>query len=104
MKKILTFLAITGTIALAPFRSASAHDHCRDGRLVGYTPCGKPIIAYHEVVGRDHCGRNIWEWVPHYPESCHCRSHRVERDTCDRGRDRIYYSRPSTGLHFSFRF
>lgn len=85
MKKILTSLAITAAFALVPFTSASAHhDQCGDGRLVGYTPCGKPIYAYHEVVGHDRCGRNVWEWVTHYPSSCHCR---------DRHREG-YYSRP----------
>lgn len=69
MKKILSLIALAGTFDLLPVNSANAHD---SGRVVGYTPCGKPIIATHEVAGRDHCGRNIWEWIRHYPSSCHC--------------------------------
>jgi hypothetical protein len=104
MKKLFTILTAISAFALLPVTSASAHDsHHRDGRIVGYTPCGKPIVAYHEIVGHDHCGRNIWEWVSHYPASCHCRSHPrdYDRDHCDTGRG---YHRPSAGWNFFFRF
>jgi hypothetical protein len=101
MKKILTFLAITEAFALLPFTSASAHDHCRDGRLVGYTPCGKPVFAYHEIVGHDRCGRNVWEWVTEYPSDCHCRHH-VVLDHCEHHHEHVAYAHPGWGfsLHF----
>ena len=79
----MTFLSVLGAFALMPATTASAHDYRHDGRLVGYTPCGKPIFAYHEVVGHDRCGRNVWEWVTHYPSGCHCRSSHRE-DSCER--------------------
>ena len=95
MKKLISLLTVLGAFALLPVNTAEAHDYGRDGRLVGYTPCGKPIYAYHEVVARDHCGRNIWEWVTRYPSSCHCGDHRR-----DYGRG---YYRPG-GWSFNFRF
>lgn len=84
MKRLLSLVTVFGAFALMPVHIAGARDHRGDGHRVGYTPCGKPIYAYHEVVGRDRCGRNIWEWVTHYPSSCHCRDHH------HRGHDRGY--------------
>ena len=104
MKKLFSLLTLAGAFALLPLNSATAHDSSRDGRLVGYTPCGKPIYSYHEVVGRDRCGRHIWEWVTHYPSSCHCReSHRDYGygSRCESGRG---YYRPGSGWSFNFRF
>lgn len=103
MKKLFAIFTAISAFALLPVTTASAHDQYHDGRVVGYTPCGKPIVAYHEVVGRDHCGRNIWEWVSHYPSSCHCHDqHRdYDRGHCDSGRN---YYRPSSGWNFHVRF
>ena len=100
MKKLFSLFTVLGALALMPVRQASAYHHGRDGRLSGYTPCGKPIYAYHEVVGHDHCGRNIWEWVTHYPSSCHCRDH--HRDS-GRSYSRHGYHRPS-GWNSNIRF
>jgi hypothetical protein len=102
MKKLIPLLAILGAFALIPINTATAHDSCRDARLVGYTPCGKPIYAYHQVVSRDHCGRNVWEWVTHYPSSCHCgdRHRDYDRGRCDFHRS----SHRTSGWNFNIRF
>lgn len=101
MKKILSLLALTSAFALMPVNSTNAHDF---GRVVGYTPCGKPIIATHEVVGRDHCGRNIWEWVTHYPSSCHCGDRRRADDQCSSSRHHYEAPRRESSWSFFFRF
>ncbi len=101
MKKILSLIALTCSFALLPLNSANAHD-C--GRIVGYTPCGKPIIATHEVVGRDHCGRNIWKWVNHYPSSCHCREEPRYEDHCSSSRHHYEAPRRESGWSIFLRF
>jgi hypothetical protein len=102
MKKLLFFATLFGALALMPANTASARDHGHNGRLVGYTPCGKPIHAYHQVVARDHCGRNVWQWVTRYPSSCHCGDHHrgYDRGRCDSNRGAY---RPG-GWNFFFRF
>ncbi len=99
MKKTLSFLALIGTLAMLPISTANAN---HDGRLVGYTQCGKPIYATHEIVGRDHCGRNIWKWISHYPSSCHCREQRRDDDHCSSSRQ--YYEAPRRESSWSFFF
>ncbi|MCE9520165.1 MAG: hypothetical protein K8R87_11520 [Verrucomicrobia bacterium] len=104
MKKLISVLTVIGAFALMSVNSVSAHDSYNNGRLVGRTPCGKPIYAYHQVVARDHCGRNVWQWVTRYPSSCHCgdrhRDYGYNRGHCESGRS---YYRPS-GWNFNIRF
>lgn len=99
MKKLISVLTVLGAFALMPVNNARA-GHQNDGRLTGYTPCGKPIYAYHQVVARDHCGRNVWQWVTRYPSSCHCgdRHRDSNRGHCDSGRS--HHS--SSGSHYRY--
>lgn len=107
MKKLISLLTVLGAFALIPVNNANAYDSCHNGRLTGYTPCGKPIYAYHQVVARDHCGRNVWQWVTRYPSSCHCgdrhrgNGHRdYSRGRCESGRSQYR----SSGWNFNIRF
>ena len=97
MKKAFSFLAIIGSLVLLPFSSASAN---HNGRLVGYTDCGIPVYATHEIVGHDHCGRNVWEWVTHYPRSCHCHDRYREPEYCRPSGHN--YEAPYRGSSYSF--
>jgi hypothetical protein len=99
MKKSLSLLLVLGALALMPVPTAHA-GHSHHGRLTGYTPCGKPIYAYHQVVARDHCGRNVWQWVTRYPSSCHCGDRHRSSGHCDSRSS----SHRSGGWSFFFRF
>lgn len=104
MKKLISRIALASALLFLPIGSAQAYDSCHGSRIVGYTPCGKPIVAYRQIVGRDHCGRPAWDWVTRYPSSCHCRSHHwnsSSRGHCDPGRGQ---HRPANSWGSFFRF
>lgn len=73
MKKVFSVLVIASAFTL--FSATTAKADGGERRLTGYTECGKPIFAFYEVVGRDHCGHAIRKWVKHVPQSCHCDEH-----------------------------
>jgi hypothetical protein len=70
--KILPLLAALAVLfVLAPSPAAAEEEHLR-GRIVGYTPCGKPISQSFRVKGWDRMGRPFGDWVTNYPASCEC--------------------------------
>lgn len=84
MKKMFSLLTLAGALALIPIHSADASHGC-SRRIVSFTPCGKPVYAYHEIVGRDRCGHPVWNWVTRYPDTCRCRSQHGGQDPCRPG-------------------
>jgi hypothetical protein len=61
MKRILAIVTVVLSIlSFAP--SASAWDSC-NSRVVGYTRCGRPIMAIYQVCGYDRCGNPVGHWV-----------------------------------------
>jgi hypothetical protein len=110
MKAILSLVAAAAVLGFAAPTSAKA-DTCHSGqtRIVGYSSCGTPIVAQYRIVGYDHCGRPVGQWVtlppqmpqhgygarPSYGYSGHSHNH---------GGYNPGYSRPRSGVSFSFGF
>jgi len=63
MKLFSLLCAAFVTIAtLTPTTASAGHDG--GGRTrVSYDSCGRPIYWTYTCVGRDHCGRTIYQWV-----------------------------------------
>ncbi|MCB1278103.1 hypothetical protein [Prosthecobacter sp.] len=72
MKTILTLIAATAVLGFAAPTSAKADGYCNGSRrIISYMPCGTPVYAVYQVVGYDHCGRPVGQWVTQrVPHSC----------------------------------
>jgi hypothetical protein len=84
MKKTFLLLAVLSATAFLPLSEADA-GVCPTYRLIGYTPCGKPIYSYFHVCGYDSSGKPVGQWVEQYPVSCRCR---LQRPRCEWERSR----------------
>ncbi len=101
MKHLLLVLSvITTLISFTP--SANAWDGC-NSRIVGYTRCGRPIVAVYQVCGYDRCGHPIGHWVTQSSQcGCEICNPRPRYDGPSCGRD--YRSRYSSGYRSGFYF
>lgn len=85
MKKTLAILAALTTLGFSLPTEAAANWGCNQTRIVGYTPCRRPIIAVYRIVGYDFCGNPIGQWVTQ-PTNCNCRNrHFHHPGTCNPG-------------------
>ncbi|HRH96399.1 MAG TPA: hypothetical protein PLB55_10720 [Prosthecobacter sp.] len=110
MKAILSLVAAAAVLGFAAPTSAKA-DTCHSGqtRIVGYSSCGTPIVAQYRIVGYDHCGRPVGQWVtlppqrPSYGYNPGFGGHPGHSHGGYSGY-RPSYSRPRSGISFSFGF
>lgn len=112
MKTLFAVIAAAAAFGIAAPSTAKANPYCNPGqtRVVGYTSWGAPIIAVYQVVGYDRWGHPIGQWVtqaapsrpncgPSYGGYSGYSGHHHHH-----GPSRGYYSRPRSGISFSFGF
>lgn len=106
MKTLFSVLAAAAVLGFAAPSTAKADHYCNgQTRVVGYTSCGTPIVAQYRIVGYDHCGRPVGQWVtlppqqPNYGYNPGYGHHQHGYSGY-----RPSYSRPSSGISFSFGF
>ncbi len=108
MKAILSLIAAAAVLGFAAPSTAKADHSCGQTRVVGYTSCGTPIIAVYQIVGYDHCGRPVGQWVtqaPRQPSYGYNPGYSSHGGHSHGGySQRPSYSRPRSGLSFSFGF
>ena len=111
MKTILSLVAAAAVLGFAAFSTAKADHGCSSGqtRVVGYTSCGTPIVAVYRIVGYDHCGRPVGQWVtlpPQQPNHGYNPGYSSHGGHSHGGYSgyRPSYSRPRSGVSFSFGF
>jgi len=79
MKHILTLVAAATVLGFAAPTTSNAwepgyqtgHGNCGHSRIVSYLPCGRPVYAVYQIIGRDRCGTPLGRWVTQRP-SCGC--------------------------------
>jgi hypothetical protein len=71
MKTFLALATAVLTFGLMTPSSAEANFGFQQ-RVVGYTNCGRPIMAFYQVMGYDRCGNPVGQWVTQAsPCTCH---------------------------------
>lgn len=116
MKTLLAVIAAAAAFGIAAPSTAKADPYCSHGqsRVVGYTSWGAPIIAVYQIVGYDHCGRPVGQWVTQAaPARPNCGpsyggysgySGGYGGHHHHPGYSRGSYGRPRSGVSFSFGF
>ncbi|MFM7603778.1 MAG: hypothetical protein ACKO8Z_01095 [Prosthecobacter sp.] len=111
MKTLLSLFAAAAVFGITAPSTAQADPFCHSSRrIVNYMPCGAPVYAVYQVVGYDHCGRPVGQWITtRAPHSCLiCNPspsygygyHGHHNCTPSGG----FYTRPRSGIRFSFGF
>ena len=111
MKTLLSVLAAAAVLGVAAPSTAKADSFCHGSRrIVSYMPCGTPVYAVYQVVGYDHCGRPVGQWVTQRaPHNCGVCNPRPSYGYGHHGHHSCppsngYYSRPRSGISFCFGF
>ena len=110
MKSILTLLAAAAVLGFAAPSTAKADHACGSRRVISYMPCGTPVYAVYQIVGHDHCGRPVGQWVtqhaPHNCGVCNPRPSYGSHSSHSHGHSgyRPGYSHSRSGLSFRFGF
>ena len=109
MKTLLSVLAAAAVLGVAAPSTAKADPFCHGSRrIVSYMRCGTPVYAVYQVVGYDHCGRPVGQWVTqrasHSCGVCNPRpSYGYGRPGCAPSHGG-FHGRPRSGISFSFGF
>ncbi len=108
MKTLFSVLAVAAVLGFAAPSTAKADHYCNgQTRVVGYSSCGTPIVAQYRIVGYDHCGRPIGQWVtlpPQQPNYGYNSGYGHGHHQHGYSGYRPSYSRPRSGISFSFGF
>ncbi|MEZ5386051.1 MAG: hypothetical protein R3F13_11105 [Prosthecobacter sp.] len=118
MKTLITLLAATAVLGFAAPSTAKADSYCHGAqRIVSRLPCGTPVYAVYQVVGYDHCGRPVGQWVTqranHSCGVCNPRpAYGYGQPGCNTGHSHGHHSsygspffgRSRSGVSFSFGF
>lgn len=108
MKTLFSVLAAVAVLGIAAPSSAKAdHGYCNGAtQVVGYTSWGAPIVAQYRIVGYDHCGRPIGQWVTLPPQrpSYGCQPGYGHSHNHGYSGYRPSYGYPRSGINFSFGF
>jgi hypothetical protein len=113
MKTLLLLATAVTTFGLISPSSAQAGPYCQSSghtRVVSYLPCGRPVYAVYQIVGYNHCGQPVGQWVTQR-QACGCSvcsprpvyGHGYHH-SCPPSYRNPYYGRSSSGFRFGFGF